>query len=254
MHWWLPPQGSTFAAPIDNMFVWILVITGITFVLVEAGLIWFIFAYRERPGRKAFYTHGSTKAEIIWTAIPAVTMVILGIASNGLWVKIKGRHSVPANAYTIGIHAKQFEWWFSYPGADGKLGPVSAKNVSKENPTGVDREDPSSLDDIVVRNQMHIPVGRPVVAIMNAEDVIHSFFVPEFRVRQDIVPGTEIKSWFEATVPGKYELGCSQLCGLGHYKMRAQVTVDTQEDFDAWLQKTVKDKQTADADQGEPTS
>jgi cytochrome c oxidase subunit 2 len=249
MHWWLPPQGSTFAQPIDTMFTWILIITGITFVLVEVGLIWFIFAYRERPGRKAFYTHGSTSAEIIWTAIPAVTMVILGIMSNGLWVKIKGRNSVPANAYPIGVYAKQFEWWFTYPGADGKLGRVSPALVDKNtNPTGRDPADPAGTDDIVVRNQLHVPVGRPVVAFLTAEDVIHSFYVPEFRVRQDVVPGMEIKSWFEATVPGTYELGCSQLCGLGHYKMRAQVTVHTQADYDAWLQ-----QRTAQA-QGGPTS
>jgi len=247
MHWWLPPQGSTFAAPIDGIFTAILIITGITFVLVEVGLIWFIFAYRERPGRKAHYTHGNNTAEIIWTAIPAVTMVILGIASNGLWVKIKGRNSVPANAYPVGVHAKQFEWWFTYPGADGKLGRVSESLVSKTNPTGLDPDDPAGHDDLVVRNQLHVPVARPVVAYLTAEDVIHSFYIPEFRLRQDAVPGMEIKSWFEATVPGTYEVGCSQLCGLGHYKMRAVVTVHTQEDYDAWLQRTAKEK-------GEPTS
>jgi cytochrome c oxidase subunit 2 len=237
MHWWLPPQGSTFAPEIDGMFTAILIITGITFVLVEVGLLWFIFAYRERPGRKAFYTHGNTRAEIIWTAIPAVTMVILGIASNGLWVKIKGRNSVPANAYPIGVHAKQFEWWFTYPGPDGKLGRTDPTLVDKNtNPTGLDPADPTGHDDLVVRNQLHIPVGRPVVAYLMAEDVIHSFYVPEFRVRQDVVPGMVIKSWFEATVPGTYELGCSQLCGLGHYKMRAVVTVHTQADFDTWTQ------------------
>ena len=249
MHWWLPPQGSTFAPQIDGMFTAILVITGITFVLVEVGLIWFIFRYRERPGRKAFYTHGNTSAEIIWTAIPAVTMVILGLASNGLWVKIKGRNSVPANAFPIGVHAKQFEWWFTYPGPDGKLGRVSPDLVVKTtNPTGLDPADPASHDDIVVRNQLHVPVGRPVVVYLTAEDVIHSFYVPEFRVRQDVVPGMEIKAWFEATVPGTYELGCSQLCGLGHYKMRAQVTVHTQADFDSWLQ------QRAAQAKGGPTS
>src|ERR1700739_1701511 len=121
MHWWLPPKASTFTGPIDGPFLAILIITGIAFALVEVGLIWFIVAYRQRPGRKAFYTHGNTRAEVIWTAIPAVTMVILGIASNGLWVQIKGRHSVPPNAYPIGVHAKQFEWWITYPGPDGTL-------------------------------------------------------------------------------------------------------------------------------------
>src|SRR2546425_8436919 len=150
MNWWLPAQASTFAPAIDRMYVAILIITGITFVLVEAGLIWFVIRYRGRPGRKAFYTHGNTRAEVVWTAIPAVTMVILGLTSNGLWVKIKGRNSVPANAYPIGVHAKQFEWWMTYPGPYGKLGRVSPEFVQKTaNPTGLDRSDPAALDDIV---------------------------------------------------------------------------------------------------------
>ncbi|PYP96411.1 MAG: cytochrome C oxidase subunit II, partial [Gemmatimonadetes bacterium] len=103
MHWWLPLKASTFTGPIDGLFVAILIITGIAFVLVEVGLIWFIVKYRARPGRKAFYTHGNTQAEVIWTAIPAVTMVALGLISNHYWVQIKGRNSVPPNAYPIAI-------------------------------------------------------------------------------------------------------------------------------------------------------
>src|SRR5881409_1358615 len=212
MHWWLPPAASTFAGDIDFMFTLILVITGIALVVVEAGVIWFVIKYRARPGRRAFYTHGSTKAEVIWSAIPAVTVVILGIMSNGLWTKIKGRDSVPAGAYPVGVHAKQFEWQVTYPGPDGQLG---------------------TADDFQVRNQLHVPVGRPVVAHLTSEDVIHSFFVPVFRVKQDAVPGMNINVWFQATVPGTYELGCAELCGLGHYRMRAQVFVHTQEEFDA---------------------
>ena len=248
MSWWLPLQASTFASRIDGMFLAILIITGITFVLVEVGLIWFVIQYRGRAGRKAFYTHGSTRAEVIWTAIPAVTMVILGIASNGLWVEIKGRNSVPPDAYAIGVHAKQFEWWFTYPGADGKLGRTSPALLSKTNPTGLDSTDLAAHDDIVVRNQLHVPVGRPIVVYLTSEDVIHSFYVPQFRVRQDVVPGMEIRAWFVATVPGTYEVGCSQLCGLGHYKMRAQVFVQTQADYDAWVQQRVAQAK------GEPTS
>src|SRR5712691_8401035 len=205
MHWWLPAKASTFTGPIDGLFLAILIITGIAFVLVEVGLIWFAVQYRQRPGRKAFYTHGNTRAEVIWTAIPAVTMVILGLTNNALWVKIKGRNSVPANAYAIGVHAKQFEWWMTYPGADGKLGRVSPDLIDKKtNPTGLDRADPAANDDIVVRNQLHVPTGRPIVVNLSAEDVIHSFYVPQFRVRQDAVPGMDIRVWFEATVPGEY--------------------------------------------------
>src|SRR5437899_3333343 len=220
MRWWLPPAASTYAGDIDFMFTLILVITGIALVIVEAGVIWFSVAYRARPGRRAFYTHGSTKAEVVWSAIPAVTVVILGIMSNGLWNRIKGRDSVPAGAYPIGVHAKQFEWQITYPGPDRQLG---------------------TADDFTVRNQLHVPVGRPVVVHLSAEDVIHSFFVPVFRVKQDAVPGMDINAWFQATVPGTYELGCAELCGLGHYRMRAQVVVHTQEDYDAWMKQAAQE-------------
>ena len=219
MHWWLPLKASTFAGPIDGLFIAILIITGIAFVVVEGGLIWFILRYRQRPGRKAFYTHGNARAEVIWTAIPAVTMVALGVIGNHYWVQIKGRNSIPPNAYPIAIHAKQFEWQITYPGPDGRLG---------------------TSDDFTVRNQLHVPAGRAIVVHLSSEDVIHSFYVPQLRVRQDVVPGMDIKAWFEATVPGDYELGCSQLCGLGHYKMRARVTVHTQADFEAWMKQAAQ--------------
>jgi len=235
MHW-LPAQASNFAPRIDGMFWAIMIITAIPFFIVEIGVPVFVVKYRGRPGQKGHYTHGNTKAEMIWTAIPAVTMVALGLISNSFWVQIKGRNSVPADAYPIGVHAKQFEWWITYPGPDGRLGRTNPDSMSKSNPTGLDHSDPDSKDDIVVRNQLHLPAGRPIVAYLSSEDVIHSFYVPEFRVRQDVVPGLSIKSWFIATVPGEYEIACSQLCGMGHYKMRARVFVHTQADYDAWVQ------------------
>src|SRR3989442_6803690 len=129
MDWWLPVKGSTFAGEIDGLFLAILIITGIAFVIVEAGLLWFVVKYRGRPGRKAYYTHGSTRAEVIWTAIPAVTMVALGLISNHYWVLIKDRKSVPPNAYHIGVHAKQFEWQITYPGPHWKPGPADRFTV-----------------------------------------------------------------------------------------------------------------------------
>ena len=214
MSWWLPPQYSTFGPAIDGLFTAILIITGIAFVIVEAGLIWFAIKYRGRPGRKAFYTHGFIKAEVIWTAIPAVTVVALGLVSNHYWVQMKGRKSIPADAMPIGVHVKQFEWNFTHPGPDGQL---------------------ETADDIKLRNQLHIVVDKPVVVHLEAEDVIHSFFVPEFRVKQDAVPGMHITAWFQATKTGEFEIGCAELCGMGHYKMRARVFVHTPEEFNAWL-------------------
>ena len=215
MSWWLPVQASSFAPQIDGMFTAILIITGIAFVIVESGLIWFVFKYRERPGRKAYYTHGNINAEYVWTAVPAVVCVGLALVSNHYWKEMKGRNSVPSDAYPIKVHAKQFEWLFTYPGPDRQLG---------------------TDDDIVeVRNKLHVPVGKPIVLDEESEDVIHSVFVPAFRLRQDAVPGMQIRAWFIATRPGVYDLGCSQLCGMGHYKMHAKVTVQSQAEFDAWL-------------------
>src|SRR3989475_13315521 len=123
MRWWLPDAGSTFAGPIDTLFLAILIITGIEFVIVEVGLVIFLIRYRARPGRKAFYTHGSTRAEVIWTAIPAVTMVALGLISNHYWGLIKDKKSIPPNAYHVGVHAKPFEWQGTYPRDRRQLGP-----------------------------------------------------------------------------------------------------------------------------------
>ena len=214
MSWILPSSASTFAGEIDFLYYLILVITGIAFVVVEVGLIVFMIKYRARPGRKAEYIQGSTKAEIIWTTVPAVTLVIIGLMSGGVWNTIKGRNSVPADAIPYGLHAQQFEWNITYRGPDGQLG---------------------TADDFTVRNQLHIPVNQPVVMRMTAEDVIHSFFVPAFRVKQDAVPGMTINVWFEATETGQYELACAELCGLGHYRMRAMVTVHSVDDYQQWL-------------------
>ena len=214
MSWILPSSASTFAGDIDFLYYVILVITGIAFVVVEVGLVVFAIKYRARPGRKAQYIQGSTRAEIVWTTVPAVTLVIIGLMSGGVWNHIKGRNSVPPNAIPYGVHVKQFEWNFTYRGPDGLLG------------TG---------DDFTLRNQLHIPVNRPVELQLIAEDVIHSFFVPAFRVKQDAVPGMDIDVWFEATEVGEYEIACAELCGLGHYRMRARVIVHSAEDYQQWL-------------------
>ncbi|MGH7718074.1 MAG: cytochrome c oxidase subunit II [Gemmatimonadaceae bacterium] len=215
MGWIMPDGASTYAGDIDWLYYMILVITGLAFVIVEVALIWFAIKYRSRPGQKAHYTHGSTRVEVIWTAVPAVVVVIIGILSARVWNQIRDRDQFPTDALQIGVRGQQFEWHMTYPGADGRLG------------TG---------DDFDVRNQLHIPVNRPVTVMLEAEDVIHSFFIPAFRVKQDAVPGMRTPVWFQATTPGEYEIACAELCGLGHYRMRAFVTVHSEEDYRAWLE------------------
>jgi cytochrome c oxidase subunit 2 len=212
--WTLPPGASTFVGEIDWLYYLILAVTGVAFVLVEIGLIAFIVKYRRRPGQKAYYTHGYNRAEYIWTGFTAVVVVVIGVLSAPAWARIKGRDAAPPDAYPVAIRAKQFEWFITYPGSDGRLG------------TG---------DDFEVRNQLHLAVNRPVAVTLTSEDAIHAFFVPAFRVKQDAVPGMRIPMWFQPTQTGEFEIACAELCGLGHYRMRAMATVHSPEDYDRWL-------------------
>lgn len=214
LSWLIPHGSSTFVGRIDGLYYLILGITGIAFVVVEVALIVFLVRYRGRPGRRATYYHGNTRAEVIWTSVTAVVVLILGIMSAPRWHYIKGRDSVPSDAIPIAIHAKQFEWQVTYPGSDGR---------------------PGTSDDFTVRSQLHVPVGRPVVVTLESEDAIHSFFVPAFRIKQDAVPGMHIRVWFQPTEVGRYELACAELCGFGHYRMRASVTVHPQDEFEHWM-------------------
>jgi cytochrome c oxidase subunit 2 len=215
MHWWFPSNASSVGGQVDSLFYVILYITGAVFVLVEAALLIFLVRYRRRDGRRATYVEGSTKAEIIWTTIPAVILVSLALFSQPLWSRIKSADTYPPNADRIGVEAKQFEWHFTYPGPDGKLG---------------------TDDDFMKKDELHLVVNHDYVFELTSRDVVHDFFIPAFRIKQDAVPGMTILVWVRPTVPGTYELACAELCGLGHYRMRAQVIVQTDSAYAAWLQ------------------
>jgi cytochrome c oxidase subunit II len=214
----LPENVSTYGGEIDSLFRLILWITGAIFVLVEALLIFFLFRYRHREGRVPHYTHGSNRLEVLWTIVPAVICVVLALMSRRSWAEIK--QSIPSQAMNVEITAEQFAWNVRYPGPDGKL---------------------ETADDVVTLNQLHIPVGRAVVVTLHSKDVIHSFFLPEFRVKQDAVPGMTTRIWFEATRVGNWEIVCAELCGLGHFRMKGFITVETPEEFDRWLVETARE-------------
>lgn len=214
MDWQLPLNASTQGGMIDGLFWLIFWITFAALVIVEVGVLWFLWRYRGREGRKARYTHGSTVAEVLWTTVPAVVMVFLGIYSGRMWAQIRSPDSFPEGALTLGVAAKQFEWNVTYPGADRVLG---------------------NGDDFTIRNRFEIPVGEPVIVRLESEDVIHSFFIPELRVKQDAVPGMTVPIWFEATETGEFQIGCAELCGLGHYRMRASVVVHEPGAYETWM-------------------
>ena len=213
MNWsWMLPEGfSTVSGDIDFIYYVILWITGVIFVGTEALLIYFLVRYRHVEGRKAAFHHGSTKVEVVWTMIPLFIVIGLGIMSKGVWDRVK--REVPPGGLGYIVTARQFEWNTTYPGPDGALG---------------------TADDFSTLNALHAPVGRPIVLTLRAEDVLHSFFIPEFRIKQDAVPGRDITVWFEATQPGEYTLGCAELCGIGHTTMNGAVTIYTAADYQAW--------------------
>jgi len=214
----LPENVSTYGGQIDGLFRLILWITGVIFVVVELLLLFFLFRYRHREGRVPRYTHGSNRLEVLWTIVPAVICVILALMSRRSWAEIK--QNIPRDAMNIEVTAEQFAWNIRYPGPDGKL---------------------DTADDVVTLNQLHFPVGRAVVVTLHSKDVIHSFFLPEFRVKQDAVPGMSTRIWFEATRVGHWEIACAELCGLGHFRMKGFVTVETPEEFDRWLAETARE-------------
>ena len=223
--WWLPAgpdaskghlhSASTIGKEIDALFVIVLWITGAVFVGTQVVLVWATWKYADAPGRIAVYFHGSQRLELIWTIIPAVFLVFIALYQMKTWADVKFRSKVPNVAPIAEVTGRQFEWLFRYPGPDGKY---------------------ETADDLHTKNDFHFVKGEPTLIELRSNDVIHSFFLPQLRIKQDAVPGLKIPVWFDTDQAGRYELACAELCGWGHYKMRSNVTVhETRAEFDAWL-------------------
>lgn len=211
----LVPGLSTISIPIDRLFMVVLVITGAAFFLVEGILIYFLIRYRHRDERKAKFIHGDRRVEILWTIIPGLMLFGLAVFQYDTWTKAKIDFPPEAASEVVHVSANQFEWNATYAGADGESG---------------------TQDDVKAPiNVLHFPIGKPVIVKLQSTDVLHSFFIPVLRVKQDAVPGRQTQVWFTAIAEGEYELACAELCGLGHYRMRAFVTLESQEKFEAWL-------------------
>ena len=236
--WWFPIDISAHGAAIDHQFNVTLLITGIIFVAAQAALAYAVWKFRDRgDARKAVYSHGNNTMEAIWTLGAAVLFIGLNLMGYSTWAKI---HFVgaEAGAMQVEVWGQQFAWYFRYPGPDNQFGPVHVEKVDDAtgNFLGLDRDHDAASKDDVVTATLAIPVNREVQLTLRSKDVTHSFFVRELRMKQDLVPGMQIPIHFTATKTGRYELACAELCGLGHYKMRAFVEVMTDEDFQKWMQ------------------
>ena len=233
--WWLPRNVNMFGHEIDFIFYVILWLTGVTAVAVFSVMIYFLVKYRARPGIPAIHSHGNNALEVIWTTIPVFIFLALAIYGNEQWTQMRLR-TPPADALPVAVVGEQFGWNVRYPGPDGKLGKMVASKVGKDNPFGIDPADPEGLDDFTTYNDIVFPLNRPVRLYLGSKDVIHAFYVPEFRLYQDMVPGRVYDFvWLKAEATGNFQLACNQLCGQGHYKMFGKLSVVEEADYQTWV-------------------
>lgn len=232
----LPPPASAHAASIDTVMSLVHLLMLMLFV---GWGTYFAFALiRFRRGRQPRAdAHGARGRFALATEIGVVIAeaVLLVIFALPLWFERTSARPPDAGALVIRVVAEQFAWNVQYPGADGKFGDTKLSLVTQTNPLGLDRESPFGKDDIVTLSVMHLPVNRPVLIQLSSKDVIHSFGVPAMRVKQDANPGVVTPVWFTPTMTGEFEIACSQLCGLGHYRMKGIITVEAEEAFRKFL-------------------
>ena len=225
---WLPLNINDHGGIIDSLFMFILGLTGVIFIATSLALFWFLWKYdADRHGEPSKFTHGSHTLEIVWSVLPAATLLFIAIFQMDAWANAKmNRPRLPGPDGIEGteddvnkpplamVTGRQFEWRIRYPGEDGVLG---------------------TRDDLFTVNELHIPVGEEVVLQVESQDVLHSFFLPNMRTKQDVVPGMTQFVWFRANRKGKFDIVCAELCGWGHYKMRGRMVVEDRSAFDKWI-------------------
>jgi cytochrome c oxidase subunit 2 len=226
---WLPENVNDHGGVIDNLFYFILVLTGVIFVATSLALFWFLWKYdAAQNAQPVAFTHGSHTLEVVWSILPAATLVFIAIFQMNAWADAKLRRPVLANGDLklpmAEITGRQFEWRIRYAGDDGIIG---------------------TTDDVQTVNDLHIPVNEEIVLKITSQDVLHSFFLPNLRLKQDVVPGMQQYVWFRPNRTGTYDIVCAELCGWGHYKMRGRVRIESRADFDRWLAQAYVDQNQA---------
>ena len=224
---WLPDNINDHGHVIDSLFMFILVLTGVIFIATSMALFSFMWKYdAARNSEPVKFTHGNHNVEILWSILPAITLLFIAVYQMNAWAEAKlirpktddGAEKPPL----VEVTARQFEWRLRYAGADGAIG---------------------TPDDVHGVNDLHIPVDEEVVIAIKSQDVLHSFFLPNLRLKQDVVPGMKQFVWFRANRSGVYDVVCAELCGWGHYKMRGRLTVESRERFDKWLAQKYQDQE-----------
>ncbi len=264
-----PHKGASLHGDsLDSLFAWTLFFTGIVFVITHIMLFWFAYKFRWKEGKKAQFIAHDNRLEVVWTAIPAIVMTFLVIRGLDTWNTVMADVNPTEDYIEIEATGQQFNWMIRYPGPDGKLGTRNYKLTTANNQLGMDFNDPKTWDDVMPGQELYLPVGKKVRVRITAKDVLHSFFLPHFRVKMDAVPGlptyfvftpvkttaeyrNELRKYDEYNTPAdpadptgpkrwekfEYELACAELCGKGHYSMKRIFRVVSQEEYDAWYKK-----------------
>jgi cytochrome c oxidase subunit 2 len=232
--WWWTPIASNWQY-IDHTIIITFWITGFVFTAIVLFMAYCVLRFRHQQGREAAYNPENKKLEwwlSIGTAVGVGAMLTPGLFVWNQFV------TVPDDASEVEVVGQQWQWSFRLPGKDGRLGTSDTLNVGPDNPLGLNPRDPHGQDDLVIEaDDLHLPIGKPIKLLLRSIDVVHSFYVPQFRAKMDLVPGMVTYVWFVPTRTGAFEILCAELCGAGHANMRGKVVVDEESDYQAWLQK-----------------
>jgi cytochrome c oxidase subunit 2 len=213
---WLPENISTYGGEIDSLLRLIFYITLPWFIVTIGALLAFVLLFRRRDGKRAVYITGDRLSEAAWFLIPTALVLMLDLwidfRGGDAWAKVK--LNVPPSEFQVRVTGKQFNWEILYPGPDGRFG---------------------TADDLQIDNELHVPVNKVIGITLKSKDVIHSLFLPNLRLQQNVVPGHEFHAWFQATKTGVFEIPCAELCGFGHSGMVGHLTVHTAEEYNNWV-------------------
>jgi cytochrome c oxidase subunit II len=242
---YFPASVSTYSDAHDDLFRLVYYLSVGIFLLVNAVLLYFVIRYRHRPGATSYHYHGNNIVEFTWTLLPTILFAGLGLYSDEMWKIMKYPSRIPTPDVEVDVVGQAFAWSSRYPGADGILGKRAAKYRSGTNLFGIDPSDPHGKDDIVLTGEFSLPINKNVVVHLSSVDVLHSYFLPNFRIKQDAIPGSWIDVWFNGTKAGVYELACAELCGSGHYSMRGVLNMLPEAEFNKWMNGKIESRKQA---------
>jgi cytochrome c oxidase subunit II len=232
--WWWTPIASNWGYVDDTLIItfWI---TGAVFVAVLLFTAYCVWRFRHREGQQALYEPENKKLE--WWLTVATAIGVVAMLAPGLYVWNQFV-TVPADATEVEVVARQWSWSYRLPGKDGRLGTSDVRNISTDNPLGLNANDANGQDDVVIESDsLHLQIGKPVKILLRSIDVLHNFYVPEFRGKMDMIPGAVTYYWLTPTRTGNFDILCFELCGIGHSQMRGEVVVAEDAAYQAWLEK-----------------